>query len=315
MPLPDKTLAHLKEHGFAIRQDFLTPKELSAARQAMLGYFPSAEELSATPQRYGGILEDPEHLQVEFPFDDGILNDISTHPQLINLVQNFLGTNDVLLSQSAIWAKYAGTGDFEQGMHLDYQGNTLVVPRDDADFQQVNMILYYTDVTEDLGPTCVVSTKDSGDRPLWPTFRTRKKDPEIYRKEKPVTVKAGSLLLFTMSTWHRASAMTSDFGVRFTHHMVWRAARHGFQGYHQWSHFGEKPELQEFIQRATPQQRQALGFPPPGHEYWNEQTLTAIAMRYPEMDLSPYRANLTPRRKKDASSRRDAEAQRNIKFT
>ena len=52
----------------------------------------------------------------------------------------------MLLSQAAIWAKYAGTGDFEQGLHLDYQGNTLVVPRDDGDFRQVNMILYYTDV-------------------------------------------------------------------------------------------------------------------------------------------------------------------------
>jgi hypothetical protein len=278
-----------KRHGYALIEGFLTPEQISAAYQQMLTYFPSAEELAATPQRYGGIVEDPEHLQVEFPFDDGILNDISTHPQLIATVEKLLGTSDILLSQSAIWAKYACTGDFEQGMHLDYQGNTLVVPRDDGAFGQINMILYYTDVTADLGPTCVVSKKDSGDRPMWPTFRTRKKDAELYRKEKQIIAPPGSLLLFTMNTWHRASAMTADFGARFSHHMVWRAAQYGFQGYHQWSHFGEKPQMQQFIERASLRQREVLGFPPPGHEYWNEQTLAAVKMRYPGMDMEPYR--------------------------
>jgi ectoine hydroxylase-related dioxygenase (phytanoyl-CoA dioxygenase family) len=287
-----ENLDHFRTHGYCVVEGFLTREKITAAHQQMLTYFPSAEELAATPQRYGGILEDPEHLQVEFPFDDGILNDISTHPHLIATVEKLLGTSDILLSQSAIWAKYAGTGDFEQGMHLDYQGNTLVVPRDDGAYPQINMILYYTDVTADLGPTCVVSKKDSADRPLWPAFRTRKKDAELYRIEKQIIAPAGSLLLFTMSTWHRASAMTADFGVRFSHHMVWRAAKYGFQGYHQWSHFGEKPQMQQFIERASPRQREVLGFPPPRHEYWNEQTLAAAAMRYPKMDLGPYRSQI-----------------------
>src|SRR5215218_9447752 len=119
----------------------------------MLQYFPTAEELSATPQRYGTIFEDPEHLQVEFPFATDVLNDVSLHADLIAFVEKVLGTRDVLLSQAAVWAKYAGTGVFDQGLHLDYQGNTLVVPRDDGDFRQVNMILYYGDVGADLGPT------------------------------------------------------------------------------------------------------------------------------------------------------------------
>jgi hypothetical protein len=279
---------HYLSHGYAIVPGFLTPSEVKSARDDLLGYYPTAEELSATPNRYGGILEDPEHLQTEFPFAAETLNTISTHPDLIAFVEKVLGTRDVLLSQAAIWAKYAGTGDFEQGMHLDYQGNTLVVPRDDGAYRQVNAILYYTDVTAELGPTCVVSKEKTKDRPLWPTFRTRKKDPELYRLEQKVIAPAGSLLLFGMRTWHRASAMTADFGARFSHHLVWRAAQFGFQGYHQWSHFGEKPEMQSFIEHATPRQREVLGFPPPGHEYWNDETLEAVAMRYPQMDMRPY---------------------------
>ena len=93
---------------------FLTGDELAAARDNLLQYFPTAQELAATPQRYGSILEDPDHLQIEFPFAGDALNDISTHPELIAFVEQLLGTRDVLLSQAAIWAKYAGIGgDFE----------------------------------------------------------------------------------------------------------------------------------------------------------------------------------------------------------
>ena len=52
---------------------------------------------------------------------------------------------------------------------------------------------------------------------------------------------------------------------------------------------GENPELQHFIERATPRQREVLGFPPPGDPYWNDETLAAVALRYPKMDMRPYR--------------------------
>ena len=100
---------------------------------------------------------------------------------------------------------------------------------------------------------------------------------------------AGSLLIFSMRTFHRAGEMTADFGVRFSHHLVWKSAACPFNGYHQYSQFGEKPEMKRFMERATPRQREVLGFPPPGHPYWNEETLAAVAQRYPRMDLSPYR--------------------------
>jgi hypothetical protein len=279
----------LVRDGFVVVQNFLAPAELSAARQNMLRYVPTAEELAATPERYSFVFDDPEHLQTEFPFAGDALNDVTTHPELIHFVRRVLGTDDVRLSQSAIWAKYAGTGDFEQGLHLDYQGNTLVVPREDGEYRQVNMILYYTDVTEDLAPTFVVPQHKARDLPLWPTHRTRKKDPELYRHERPVLANAGDLLVFGMRTWHRASAMAADFGARLSHHLVWRSGGHDFQGYHLWSRLGENHELHRFIERATPEQREVLGFPKAGDPYWNEETLTAVALRYPRMDMTPYR--------------------------
>ena len=168
--------------------NFLSGAELSAAQENLRRYFPSYDELQLTPERFGFIHEDPEHLQVEFPFAGKPLNDVSTHPQIISFAERLLETKDILLSQAAIWAKYANTGDFDQGLHLDYQGNTLVVPRDDGDYRQINMILYYSDVTNEMGPTQVVSQEYTRDLALWPTHRTRKK------KSRPVqtrTARAG----------------------------------------------------------------------------------------------------------------------------
>jgi ectoine hydroxylase-related dioxygenase (phytanoyl-CoA dioxygenase family) len=280
--------SHLLRHGYVIVPNFLTADELAAGRTGMLEHFPCVEELAKRPLRYGSIFEDPEHLQIEFPFTTNGLNDLSTHPELIAFTEKILGTPNVLLSQSAIWAKYAGTGDFEQGLHLDYQGNTLVVPRDDGAYRQVNMILYYTDVDETLGPTYVVSNEKTRDLPMWPTHRPRKKNAALYQHERPILAKAGDLLIFSMRTWHRASAMTAESGVRFTHHFVWRSADFPFQGYHQWSQKGESPEMQNFIERASPRQREVLGFPKTDDPYWNAETRAAVKLRYPEMDLTPY---------------------------
>ena len=41
--------------------------------------------------------------------------------------------------------------------------------------------------------------------------------------------------------------------------------------------------------KMTPRQRDLFGFPPVGSDYWNEQTLRDVQVRYPEMDMAPYR--------------------------
>jgi hypothetical protein len=288
MRITDQQIAAYLRQGYVIVPGFLTKDELRAAVGNVLQYFPTDPELRAAPPRYGSIFEDPEHLQVEFPFAGDPLNNVSTHPDIVAFVEHVLGTRDILLSQSAIWAKYAGTGDFDQGLHLDYQGNSLVVPREDGAFRQVNMIVYYADVNETLGPTFVVSQEETRELPLWPTHRTRKKNPQLYEHERPVLAHAGDLLIFGMRTWHRASDMTAERGARFSHHLVYRAAAHGFQGYHQWSSKGENSELHRFIETATLRQRELIGFPSPQSEYWNEETIAAVKLRYPAMDRAPY---------------------------
>ena len=42
--------------------------------------------------------------------------------------------------------------------------------------------------------------------------------------------------------------------------------------------------------KMTPRQRDLFGWPPPGDTYWNAQTLSDVALRYPGIDLTPYGA-------------------------
>src|SRR6187551_3611139 len=97
--ITERHTEHLLRHGYAIVPNFLDAREVEAARANMLRYFPTAEELAATPERYGSILEDPEHLQVEFPLAGDALNDVSTYPGIVSFVERLLGTRDVMLSQ------------------------------------------------------------------------------------------------------------------------------------------------------------------------------------------------------------------------
>lgn len=292
MRIDQQHLDHLAAHGYAVVPGVLSRREVKAGLAEVLRYFPTAGELTAAPQRYETLMEQSAYLQVEFPFIGDTLNHVATHPSLVDAARRLIGTDDVVLSQSAIWAKYADTDTYGTDLHVDYEGNTLVVPREEGDYRQLNAILYYTDMTPDLGPTYIVPTDHTEGLPLWPPHRPREKYRSLYRHEIPILCPAGSALLFTMSTFHRASPVTNPQAARFSHHFVFRSVRHAFAGYHLWSRFGERPELQHFITHATPEQRSVIGFPPPGHDYWTPQTLAGVTLRYPGMDLNPYRKAL-----------------------
>src|SRR5947209_6125068 len=87
MPITDEQLQHYLKHGYVILPDFLSADELAAARENLYRYYPSAEELAATPERYGGLMDEAEQLQNEFPFAGDALNDVSTHPHIIDFVE------------------------------------------------------------------------------------------------------------------------------------------------------------------------------------------------------------------------------------
>jgi ectoine hydroxylase-related dioxygenase (phytanoyl-CoA dioxygenase family) len=290
--ITDRHLDQLRRDGFAVVRGFLGKRELAAAQKAVFQLVPTEREWREAPGKYQAIVDEEPLHKLEFPHTDPALNHVAVHPNILDAIERLLGTPDILLARSAVWAKYAGSADYDQEMHVDFEGNTLVVPRDDGDYRQVNLIVYYSDVDEQHGPTMVVPRRfinDDDPAALWPARRYRQQFPEAYEHEQPVLARAGDLLMFSMRTFHRGSQITAAHGTRFTHHLVYRSARHLFQGYQCWPSFGELPLMQQFLEWATPRQREAIGFPAAGDPYWNDATIQAVSLRYPDMDMSPYR--------------------------
>jgi hypothetical protein len=61
-----------------------------------------------------------------------------------------------------------------------------------------------------------------------------------------------------------------------------------------WADRSFSDEWVEFVCRATPRQLQTFGFPPPTHPYWTPEALAGMALRYPKLDLTPWRTGSQP---------------------
>lgn len=289
--MTDEQLAHWMEHGYVIIPNFLTADEVAAARENIAYYLPTWEEYAASPERYRSLIPSHGIVHHELPFaGNGALNDISVHPAILDFVGRALGTDRLLLLQSIVWGKYAGVADYDQEHHCDLGNNSLVVPRDEGEFRQVPMIICYSDNTIERGATRVLSQQLTRDRDfVYPAAIRRAQEPEIYEQEVAFEAPAGSLLVYSMSTFHRGAAFTAKEGHRFSHHIVYRAAGKEWMGWRSWPRHANEQPMADFIERISVRQRSALGFPEPGHEYWTEDTLARVAVRYPNLDLAPYR--------------------------
>jgi ectoine hydroxylase-related dioxygenase (phytanoyl-CoA dioxygenase family) len=286
----DEHVKHWQEHGYVIVENLLSVEELQAARENIAAYLPDWEEYQLTPHRYRSLLGTSGWPKVEFPFVGDGLNRVTTHPELLALARRLLGTDHIILSHSNLRGKYAGTGDYEQSLHVDYSNNTLVVPKNDAEIYDLPCITYYTDVTVELGPTYIVSQQHTRDLlPRKDRFLIREGHPETYAKEVPVVLPAGSTVIYSMNTFHRGSAMRATEGVRFSHHMSFLAAGARWAGQMSFQRSGGTPEMDHFLLHATPTERELVGFPPVDDAYWNDETLEGVAIRYPDMDMTPYR--------------------------
>ena len=51
-------------------------------------------------------------------------------------------------------------------------------------------------------------------------------------------------------------------------------------------------KFEELVSTLTPEQRATLGFPKLGDSYWTAETVRAVGLRYPRMDMRLYLAKL-----------------------
>jgi hypothetical protein len=284
--VPDATLEEVRSRGFATVEGFLDPDELEAAHRALWLHFPTPEEYFADPDRYAAYRRDQFAGVEEFPYLSWDLNRLAVHPDLVDAAERYLGTVDLHLYKVELWAKYAGAVNYDQPLHRDFGSHSLVVPRTDFRYQQLTTFIYLSDVTEAHGPTRLLPYEAGRDVPFTPLYIDRgvRADQEV-----PALGPAGSLLLYRSDILHRGSNLTGQGAARYSLLADFQVRGTTWGGKMAWPK--QAPERRaELIPRCTVRQRDLFGFPRPGHDYWNEQTLADTAERYPGIDMSPYRS-------------------------
>lgn len=285
MFVADEILEQVRTNGFAVMEGFLTAEELAGARAGLFEEFPTPEHYFAEPERHRHLVEHQFSGLRVGPYGSWALTRLAFHPDLVDAAERFCGSTDLDLYKVELWAKYSGAVDYDQPLDRDYGNHSLVVPRRDGRWPQLTTFILLSDVGDHDGPTKVVPRATGDDVPLVPSHL----DPgALVDQEVAITGPAGSIFLYTTDVLHRGSAMRGERRSRFALLADYAVRGHPWMGKVSWPGRANRPAFATLMVNATPRERNLFGFPPIGHEYWNEQTLSDVAARWPGIDLRPY---------------------------
>ena len=92
-----------------------------------------------------------------------------------------------------------------------------------------------------------------------------------------------------MRTYHRGTAFKADGG-RIGQFISYAPRHCPWLGIVGWPEQGVRKAYHRWIEQSTIEERELIGFPPPGHPYWTEEMLIGVQARFPGLDLSPYQS-------------------------
>jgi hypothetical protein len=301
------------EDGWVLLEGLVDSDEIDAATPDLLDIFPTADQYHADPQ---GVTEQwlgrppPSRETYTWPDDgpgfrpeqhrwgarfpvggSGALNRLYVHPSIVDFAERALRTPDIRLYQAGLSAKYSGLINYEQPMHTD-RNHSWLPARSEPEWRHVESFLYLSDVDEGTAPTHLVALRDSVGCStavplLWPT-----RDPEIYAAERPAKGPRGSLLVYRPDVFHRGVDLTEPNGSRFLLNVSFKRAGHEWVGYDTQQSGSTAPAWVSFVEQCTPRELALFGWPQPGHPIWDAALVAETAVRYPRLDLNPWRAAL-----------------------
>ena len=297
-----------RRDGGVVIRDFFTPQEVAAVVadfETVFGRTSGAEAAMnrKKPGEMGRFSLSQFATFEAVPFDcSPALNLIGVHPALVAFAREALATSEVHLYQCQVWAKFTGEADYDQPFHCDYSNHTLTAPSEDAHLNSVTVLCYFTDVTEAHGPAHYVTRPDSAEvaGPEASLSGDKKAQARLQkglkRYERSSAAPAGSIFPYSIDVYHRGTNLTAPGGHRYAVMACFKAAGDDAIGYHAWPFHHLKPWARIF-DHATPEQLACFGVQRPGDPFWTEVTLQRAQARYPNWDLTPWRAAMGRRRK------------------
>ncbi len=285
--LTEQQLDCFNTQGFVMVPDVLSAQEVATLQQGVWQTVPSPQQYFADPGAYTHLTDNPFSGLNNFPWASPVLNRLVAHPRIVSIVRQILGVDDIRLYKGELWAKYAGNTDYDQHHHRDFGNHTLVVPTVERRWMQVTTFIYLCDVDDHNGATAAVPKQHSADIPLGQRLVA---PGELRDVEVLATGKAGTILVYSTEVFHRGTALTGPNASRFTVLADYRAADATWTSKQAFGHHGNSPEMIEFVTNVDAGTRTLLDIPAPCHPYWTEQTISDMEVRYPGIDMTPYRA-------------------------
>ncbi len=286
--------ADWRRDGFVVLPGYLAGPDLELATAGLTSVYPTADEYHEDPasernrvytgDEYGGV--------IPFPFPTVPLCNLAVHDKVIEFVETAFGTEDIRIYASELWVKYSGAATYEQEHHRDYLNHTPLAPSRDIRWRGLELFVWLSDVTEDLGPTHFVPLTDTAGLPALPHVYARGEQAELYDNEISGAGPAGTVAAYSTDTFHRGTELTAPRAARFSIHVSYRHTDNTWTSRHAWGDQSFHPDWRPFVEQATVRQLLLFGFPPPGHPYWTPETLDGVATRYPGLDVTRWQGDL-----------------------
>lgn len=298
--------------GWVVLHDLVDVETIDAAVEDLWQVFPRPERFHRDPARYiqpgrdtetlrRGWPEMPEHgpwfrpeqhrWGHEFPFmGTGALNRLYVHPSIVDFAERALETNDIRLYQAHASGRYTGDADYEQPMHTD-RNHSFLPAVAGPPWSHVELFLYLSDVDDDCAPTHLVPQRGADGRCTNDVFFPDQ-DPELYAAEQPAVATRGSLVAYRNDVFHRGVNITRRGGSRFVLAVAFKRAGIDWIGYHATQPKSTHPGWIRFVGESTPRELELFGFPAPGDPIWTKDLISETQVRYPELDLDPWRRAL-----------------------
>ena len=285
--LTEEQLDRFHTDGFVLVPASWPPTSWRSCSVACGRTFRAPEQYFDDPAAFAHLTSNPFAGLANFPWASPELNRLVAHPRILAIVRQILGVDDIRLYKGELWAKYAGNTDYDQHHHRDFGNHTLVVPSVERRWMQVTTFTYLCDVDDHNGATAAVPKRYSAHIP---SANARPSPASSRDREVLACGKVGTTLVYSTEVFHRATSLTDPDASRFTVLADYKAADATWTNKHTFGHLGQYPEMIEFVTNADPDTRTLIDIPAPGHPYWTDQTIADMEVRYPGIDMAPYRS-------------------------
>jgi hypothetical protein len=305
----DEEVKRWQTEGWVLLNGLVSSDEIDAAADDLKEMFPSNDEYQADPpgvtERWKGRPPLPKEDFVwpddgpgfrpeqflwsqSFPFaGSGKLNRLCVNSSVVDFAERALGDPDTRLYQIHASAKYSGLTNYEQPMHTD-QNHSWLPAISKPPWWNLEGFLYMNDVTSAANPTRLVSVRHTQNVPTRYPVLMPDTAPDIYLREEAATGVRGSYLAYRSDVFHRGAAFGEPGSSRVVLALAFRLAAHEWIGYDEAQSRANGPRWTRFVEQSSPRDLELFGFPPPGHEIWDEELLRRTQKRYPKLDLSPW---------------------------